>query len=79
MKHTPYSFKYPKKFTWRGFRRFSWDAQEVLCKRYDIVLVDYETRNEKIIRHARKFNMKNFNRAMKALDKGIEKFSKAVK
>ena len=47
------------------------DMQELLCKKYDVVLTDYKTRNQKICSLLQKINLKNF-------DKGITEFSKLV-
>ena len=64
-----------KYFTAREWNRFKnndyFDMQEMLCKKYDVILTDYQTRREKIFCVLKKINLKN-------LDKGITGFSKLV-
>lgn len=65
-------------FSVREWNRFSWNMQEVLCKKYDIILTDYKTRKEKIILLLHKINMKNFSKGMDTFNKSLNKFSKTV-
>ncbi len=65
-------------FTAKEWNRFSWSMQEILCKKYDIILTDYRTRKEKTISLLNKINMKNFNRGMNLFNKSLNKFSKTV-
>ena len=65
-------------FALKEWNRFSWNMQEVLCKKYDIILTDYKTRKEKIILLINKINMKNFNKGMDTFNKSLNKFSKTV-
>ena len=65
-------------FSVREWNRFSWSMQEILCKKYDIILTDYQTRKEKIILLLNKINMKNFNKGMDMFNRSLNKFSKTV-
>ena len=65
-------------FTVKQWNKFSWNMQEVLCKKYDVILTDYKTRKEKIILLLNKINMKNFNKGMDTFNKSLNKFSKTV-
>ena len=65
-------------FSVREWNRFSWNMQEVICKKYDVILTDYKTRKEKIILLINKINMKNFNKGMDTFNKSLNKFSKTV-
>ena len=65
-------------FSVREWNRFSWSMQEVLCKKYDVILTDYKTRKEKIILLINKINMKNFNKGMDTFNKSLNKFSKTI-
>ncbi len=65
-------------FTLKAWNRFSWSMQEIMCKKYDIILTDYKTRKEKIILLLHKINMKNFNKGMNTFNKSLNKFSKTV-
>ena len=66
---------------WRKFKKIQvkevngikhhMDMQELMCKKYDIILTDYKTKRERIIIFLKKINMKNIN-------KGIDTFNKAV-
>ena len=76
--------RYKKLFTvkeWSKFKKikvkeidgikYYYDMQELMCKKYDIILTDYKTKSEQIIIFLKKINMKNIN-------KGIDSFNKAV-
>ena len=76
--------RYKKLFTvkeWNKFKKikvkeidgikYYYDIQELMCKKYDIILTDYKTKSEQIIIFLKKINMKNIN-------KGIDSFNKAV-
>jgi uncharacterized protein YoxC len=45
--------------------------QEMLCQKYDVVLIDYQTKKQKTFSLFQKINLKNF-------DKGITEFAKLV-
>ena len=65
-------------FTVKEWNRFAWSMQEIMCKKYDIILTDYQTRKEKIILLLHKINMKNFNKGMDMFNKSLNKFGKTV-
>ena len=65
-------------FTVKEWNRFAWSMQEVICKKYDVILTDYRTRKEKTISLLNKINMKNFNKGMDTFNKSLNKFSKTV-
>ena len=65
-------------FTVKQWNKFSWNMQEVLCKKYNVILTDYQTRKEKIISLLNKINIKNFNKGMDTFNKSLNKFSKTV-
>ena len=52
--------------------------QEALCKKYNVILTDYQTTKEKIISLLNKINIKNFNKGMDTFNKSLNKFSKTV-
>ena len=57
---------------WQKFKTNDYfDMQEMLCQKYDVILIDYQTKKEKIFSVLQKINLKNF-------DKGITEFSKLV-
>jgi hypothetical protein len=64
----------PRKFytvkQWSCFKKNNYfDMQELLCQRYDVILTDYKTKQQKIISLLSHINLKN-------LDKGITQFNK---
>ena len=76
--------KYKKRYTAKQWKRFNkiivkenngvknyFNMQELLCKKYDIILTDYKTKREQIISILKKINIKNIN-------KGIDIFNNAV-
>ncbi len=65
-------------FSVKEWNRFSWSMQEVLCKKYNVILTDYMTRKEKTISLLNKINMKNFNKGMDTFNRSLNKFSKTV-
>ena len=64
-----------KYFTVREWNRFkskdSFDIQDMLCQKYDVILTDYKTKREKVFSALKKINLKNF-------DRGVSEFSKLV-
>ncbi len=65
-------------FTVKEWNRFTWSIQEVICKKYDVILTDYKTRKEKTMLLLNKINMKNFNKGMDTFNRSLNKFSKTV-
>lgn len=65
-------------FTVKEWNRFAWSMQEIICKKYDVILTDHQTRKEKTISLLNKINMKNFNKGMDVFNKSLNKFSKTV-
>ena len=58
-------------FTVKEWNRFDWDKQQVLTKKYIVILTDYQTKKEQIIQVLKKVNFKNIN-------KGIDVFNKTI-
>lgn len=50
----------------------------MLLKKYDVVLTDHQTRNERIISALKKFNSKNLNTGIDRMNHAIESFSKSM-
>lgn len=53
-------------------------AQEILLQKYDVILLDYKTKKEKIFAVLDKFNAKNINKGIDKFNKGVDQFSKVV-
>jgi len=62
-----------------GDKTYYLNTQEVLCKKYDIILTDYKTKREKITGILKSINMKNFDRGMKVFDGAMKEFDKSMK
>ena len=57
---------------WSKFKSNDYfNMQELLCQKYDVVLIDYQTKKQKTFSLFQKINLKNF-------DKGITEFVKLV-
>ena len=57
---------------WSKFKSNDYlDMQELLCQKYDVVLIDYQTKKQKTFSLLQKINLKNF-------DKGITEFLKLL-
>ena len=65
-------------FTVKEWNRFDWDKQQVLTKKYIVILLDYKTRKEKILQVLDKINFKNLNKGIAVFNKGMDGFNKSV-
>ena len=76
--------KYYSVKQWREFKKIQvkeingikhhLDIQELMCKKYDIILTDYKTKRERIIIFLKKINMKDINKGIDTLNKAIQAF-----
>ena len=66
-----------KHFTVKAWAKFSPEAQQALTQKYDIILDDHKTRNEKIIQALKKFSIRDFQKAMDKFDKAFDEWDKA--
>ena len=62
--------KEKKYYTVKQWRKF-YKIQEVLCKKYEIILTDHTTKKEQVISILKQINLKN-------MDKGISTFNKLI-
>ena len=62
-----------KYYTVKQWKRFK-DTQEILCKKYDIILTDYKTNREQIISILKQINLKNMDKGISAFNKIIQQF-----
>lgn len=49
-----------------------------MTAKFEVILTDFKTRNEKIIDALRKFNTKNLDAGIEKFNKGVDEFSKSV-
>ena len=63
--------------TMKEWNRFNINDQQILTTRYQIILTDHQTRNEKIVIALKKITLKNFDTAMSKFDKHQKSFWKS--
>lgn len=52
--------------------------QEMMCIKYDIILLDHKTKKEKVFEIIDKVNIKNLNAGIDKFNKGVNQFSKVI-
>jgi D-lyxose ketol-isomerase len=72
------AIRYPKKFTCKAWNKFDLTQQDILCCRYDIILTDYKTKKEMVMKILKNFNIKNVNKGITKFNKGMAQFSKVM-
>lgn len=65
--------RYPKKYTVKEWKRFSWTMQEKLCERYIVILTDHKTKSLKDM-----ISPKNINQKLDATVKILDKISRTL-
>jgi len=65
--------KSKKRYTVKEWKKL-YKIQDKLCEKYDIILIDYKSRNEKITEILEKINFKNFNKGIITFNKIIQDF-----
>ena len=74
-----FSYKrYKRKMPWKAFKKFGWTKGQVLCEKYDLIITDHETKSEKALRIAKKFNMTNLNKGINKINNGVSQFSEMM-
>ena len=64
---------------WKKFRNNNYfDMQEMLCKKYEIILTDYKTKSEKILSLLSKINLKNIDKGIVRFNKVLQNFSESM-
>ena len=58
--------------------KFDWEKQELLCERYNIILTDYLTKEEKVKKVLGKFTITNINLGITKFNKGMDGFMKIL-
>jgi len=62
-----------KFFTVKEWKKF-YNIQEVLCKKFDVILTDHKTKKENTIFFLNKINLKNINKGIEVFNKLIQDF-----
>ena len=71
-------FKVFKKKTVNG-KDYFLDLQEIMCKKYDIILTNHKTNKEKMVWVIKSINAKNFDKGMKVFDGAMKEFDGMMK
>ena len=69
--------KQKKFYTVKEWKKL-YKIQDVLCKKFDVILTDHKTKQEKIISVFEKINLKNFNKGMISFNKIIQDFGSSM-
>jgi len=54
------------------------DVQEVMCKKYDIVLTNHKTKREQLLIFLKKINMKNINKGIDTFNNAVQSFGRSM-
>ncbi len=65
-------------FTIKEWNRFDWNKQQVLTKKYAVILTDYKTRKEKMLQVLNQINFKNFNKGIEGFNKIVQQFGNSM-
>ena len=64
---------------WQKFKQNDYfDMQEMLCQKYDVILIDYQTKKEKIFSVLEKINLKNFDNVITEFSKLVQSFGNSM-
>ena len=66
-----------KKYTIKEWKRL-YSLQEVLCKKFDIILTDHKTKKEKIFSLLNNINFKNITMGIDTFNKSVDDFGKSM-
>ena len=80
--------RYTKYYTMKEWKRFDRvverengidiTAQEVMCQKYNVILLDHKTKKEKIFGVIDKINIQNLNKGINKFNKGVNQFTKMI-
>jgi len=64
---------------WSKFKSNDYfDMQELLCQKYDVVLIDYQTKKQKTFSLLQKINLKNFDKRIVEFLKLLQSFGNSM-
>lgn len=64
---------------WDCFRHNNYfDMQDMLCQKYNVILTDHKTKKEKIILFLKKFNQRDFDKAINQFSNFVKEFGKLM-
>ena len=62
-----------KYYTVKEWKKF-YKIQDLLCKKFDIILIDHKTKQEQVISILKQINLKNMDKGISAFNKIIQQF-----
>jgi len=65
--------KYRKFYTIKEWKKL-YNIQEILCKKFDVILTDHKTNKEQLITILQNINLKNINKGIDTFNKIIQDF-----
>lgn len=65
--------------TVKQWSNYDEEQQEILIKKYDVILTDHKTKQEKVIGILKKFNQKNMNKGFAKFDSVMDQFDTGLK
>jgi len=66
-----------KKYTVKEWKKL-YKIQEILCKKFDVILTDHKTNKEQLVLILKNINFKNFNKGIVTFNKIIQDFGGAM-
>ena len=62
------------KITVKAWKRFGDEYKIHMQRKFDVILVDHQTKSERIVSVLRKFNARNLNNGINKFNRGIDSF-----
>ena len=66
-----------RKYTIKEWKRLL-HIQELLCKKYDVILTDHKTKREQLISVLKKINLENINKGIEVFNKSVQNFGDSM-
>lgn len=66
-----------KKYTTKEWKKL-FNIQDILCKKFDIILTDHETTREKLFTLLDNINLKNINKGIDIFNKSVQSFGDSM-
>lgn len=65
-------------FTVKQWGKFDLNKQQILTRKYQVILTNYKTKKEKIIQILNTINFKNFNKGIDVFNKSVQRFGDSM-
>ena len=70
-------FKKTKVMEFDGIKHY-FDLQELMCKKFDIIITDHKTKREQLLVILKKINTKNINKGIDAISMTVQTFGDSI-